>query len=190
MEQREAGASRYFGGPHGRQWQSVDAGQGPPYTNRTAILWHHDGSTKRRERVELVNHKSQAESATASLKVIVESVEAIVSETGGDRDPTVNLNQFLDQLSLPEVKAIYVISQAGRNPSWLEGTSSIGPLYLNLTEIRPANEGKQGFINFILTNTHNLRNYIDRYLETCSRLSLDPFEEIGILIQNGMAQEH
>jgi hypothetical protein len=155
-----------------------------------AILWHHVGSTQRRERVELVNHKSQAESATASLKIIVESVEAIVSETGRDRDPAVNLNHFLDQLSLPEVKAIYVISQAGRNPSWLEETSSTGPLYLNLTEIRPANEGKQGFINFILTNTHNLRNYIDRYLETCSRLSLDPFEEIGILIQNGMAQEH
>ena len=137
-----------------------------------------------------MNHKSQAESATASLKIIVESVEAIVSETGRDRDPTVNLNHFLDQLSLPEVKAIYVISQAGRNPSWLEESSSIGPLYLNLTEIRPANEGKQGFINFILTNTHNLRNYSDRYLETCSRLSLDPFEEIGILIQNEMAQEH
>ncbi|GHD50920.1 MAG TPA: hypothetical protein DHU56_17235 [Marinobacter sp.] len=137
-----------------------------------------------------MNHKSRAESATASLKIIVERVEAIVSETGRDRDPTVNLNHFLDQLSLPEVKAIYVISQAGRNPSWLEETSSIGPLYVNLTEIRPANEGKQGFINFISTNTHNLRNYIDRYLETCSRLSLDPFEEIGILIQNEMAQEH
>jgi len=137
-----------------------------------------------------VNHKSQAESATASLKIIVESVEAIVSETGRDRDPTVNLNHFLDQLTLPEVKAIYVISQAGRNPSWIEETSSIGPLYLNLTEIRPANEGKQGFMNFILTNTDGLRNYIDRYIETCSRLRLDPFEEIGILIQNEMAQEH
>ncbi len=137
-----------------------------------------------------MNHKSQAESATASLKIIVESVEAIVSETGRDRDPTVNLNHFLDQLTLPEVKAIYVISQAGRNPSWIEETSSIGPLYLNLTEIRPANEGKQGFMNFILTNTDGLRNYIDRYIETCSRLRLDPFEEIGILIQNEMAQEH
>ncbi|BES70878.1 hypothetical protein RE428_18960 [Marinobacter nanhaiticus D15-8W] len=137
-----------------------------------------------------MNHKSQAESATTSLKIIVESVEAIVSETGRDSDPTVNLNHFLDQLTLPEVKAIYVISQAGRNPSWLEETSSIGPLYLNLTEIRPANEGKQGFMNFILTNTDDLRTYIDRYLETCSRLSLDPFEEIGILIQNEMAQEH
>ena len=137
-----------------------------------------------------MNHKSQAESATASLKIIVESVEDIVSETGGDRDPTMNLNHFLDQLSLPEVKAVYVISQAGRNPSWLEEASSISPLYLNLTEIRPANEGKQGFVNFILTNTDNLRNYIARYLEACNRMGLDPFEELGILIQNEMVQEH
>ncbi len=155
-----------------------------------AILWHHASSTQRIKRVELLNHESQSESAAASLKIIVESVEAIVSETGRDRDPTVNLNHFLDQLSVPEVKAIYVISQAGRNPSWLEENSSIGPLYLNLTEIRPANEGKQGFINFILTNTDNLRNYIARYVEVCNRLSLNPFEELGILIQNEIAQEH
>lgn len=126
--------------------------------------------------------------------MIVEGVEAIVRDTVSgtrrERDPAAYLNHFLDQLSLPEVKAVYVITQAGRNPSWLTETRSIGPLYLNLGGIRPANKGKQGFIDFLLNMTDNLRNYIDRYVETCNRLSIDPFEELGILIQNEMAQEH
>lgn len=107
-----------------------------------------------------------------------------------ERDPAAYLNHFLDQLSLPEVKAIYVITQAGRNPSWLAETRSIGPLYLNLGGVRPANEGKQGFTDLLLTMTDNLRNYIARYIETCNRLSLAPFKELGILIQNEMVQEH
>lgn len=108
--------------------------------------------------------------------MIADSVEGIVRDTGSkterERDSTASLRHFLDQLSFPEVKAIYVIVQAGRNPSWLAETRSIGPLYVNLSRIRPANEGQQSCIDFLLPKTDNLQTYIARCTETCTNYGL------------------
>jgi hypothetical protein len=103
---------------------------------------------------------------------------------------TASLRHFLEQLSFPEVKAIYVIIQGGRNPSWLAETRSVVPLYVNLSGIRPANEGKQSCIYFLLPKTNYLQAYIARYIETCNKLRFDPFEGLGLLIQDEIVQEH
>lgn len=139
-----------------------------------------------------MNHNSQSESATASLKIIVDRVDAIARNTVSEsaRDATASLRNFLEQLSFPEVKATYVIIQAGRNPSWLEETHAIEPLYVNLSGIRPANEGKQSCIDFLLPKTDQLQSDIARYIETCNQLRLDPFNELALLIRDETAQEH
>jgi hypothetical protein len=54
--------------------------------NSIAILWHHDCSNQRESRVERVNHDSQSESATASLKMIVDSVDAIARDAASKMD--------------------------------------------------------------------------------------------------------
>lgn len=124
--------------------------------------------------------------------MIVDRVEAIARNTVSEsaRDATASLRNFLEQLSFPEVKAIYVIIQAGRNASWLEETHAIEPLYVNLSGIRPANEGKQSCIDFILPKIDQLQSYIARYIETCNQLRFDPFEDLELLIRDEIAQEH
>lgn len=124
--------------------------------------------------------------------MIVDRVEAIARNTVSEsaRDATASLRNFLEQLRFTEVKAIYVIIQAGRNPSWLEETHAIDPLYVNLSGIRPANEGKQSCIDFILPKTDQLQSYIARYIETCNHLRFDPFEDLELLIRDEIAQEH
>lgn len=135
---------------------------------------------------------SQTKSAAVSLERLVESVEAIVGNRMGgtkeEKDTAPHLHQFLSQLSAPDVKAVYFIIQAGRNSSWLEESSSIPSLYENLCGIRPASEGKQSCIDFLLPKIDHIQTYITRYFYVCNRLGIDPLTDLEYLTHIEKAQ--
>ncbi|ARM84765.1 hypothetical protein [Marinobacter salarius] len=141
-----------------------------------------------------MNQNSQAESTEASLKMIVDRFQAIAPSSFNTSRHSASsvapVADFLEQLSFPEVKAIYVIIQAGRNPSWLEEIHSIVPLYENLIGIRPANEGKQSCIDFLLPKIDHIQTYIARYIEVCNELGIDPLMDLEFLTYSEKAQHH
>jgi|TARA_R100000501_G_C2627700_1_gene121666 hypothetical protein len=158
---------------------------------RKAILWHHASSTHRIERVELVSLESQSGSAAASLKMIIDSVEAIAKDTFNETETTggskASLRHFLNQLSISEVKAVHFIIQAGRTPSWLRGSSSIESLYLDLNGIESEERNRQIYIDFLVSTIDRLPTYIASYSEICGERYLDPFDELGALVQKDSA---
>ncbi|WP_297797010.1 hypothetical protein [uncultured Marinobacter sp.] len=156
-----------------------------------AILWHHASSTQRIERVELVNHQSQSESAAASLKMIVDSVEAIARDKVSETEPAggskASLRHLLNQLSISEVKAVHFIVQSGRTPSWLRDSSSIESLYLDLNGVESEERNRQVYVDFLVSKIDRLPAYIASYSEICGERHLDPFDELGALVQEERA---
>lgn len=137
-----------------------------------------------------MNHNSQTGPATPSpLRMIVDSLQAttprMTEQPDGSKGRLVN---SLDELSFPEVKALYFIIQTGRTPSWLRESDSIRSLYENLCGIAPVTRGMQNCIDFILSVIDNLQIYIARYFGICNELRLDPFNDLEILVQEEIAQ--
>lgn len=130
-----------------------------------------------------MNHHSSSESATASLKMTVESVEAIATDTKQAGSSTATLRNFLSQLSSPEVKAIHFIVQAGRTRSWLKESDSIESLYHNLNGIQSEERGRQIYIDFLTSKIDRLPAYIASYSKICGEQHLKPFDELGALVQ-------
>ena len=174
----------------GSQWMPDRA----HHEKRKAILWHHASSIQRIERVELVNHESQSESPASSLKMIVDNVEAIARDTVSKTEPAkgskASLRHLLSRLSIAEVKAVHCIVQAGRTPSWLRDSSSIESLYHNLNEIQSEERIRQIYMDFLTSRIDLLPAYIASYSEICGERHLDPFDELGALVQEENAHSH
>lgn len=134
-----------------------------------------------------MSHDIQSESAAASLKMIVDSVEAIAKDTVSKTEPAggskASLRHLLNQLSISEVKAVHLIVQAGRTPSWLRDSSSIESLYHNLNGIQSEERIRQIYTDFLTSKIDLLPAYIASYSEICGERHLDPFDELGALVQ-------